>query len=115
MRVKLGPVTLDYAWTSRLDLVDAEQRMAVVAVEGRESHGQGAASATIQSHLIAEGEKTRVHVETDVTVSGRPAQFGRGIMQDVSVGILDDFARRLSRLLAERDAVAGDAPAPESR
>jgi len=110
MRVKLGPIAMTYKGTARLDAVDEAARTAVVAVEGKETKGQGSASARIRSTLAPEGEATRVRVETELNVTGRPAQFGRGIMQDVAAKMLADFADCLSRTLA--DAPEAEAPAP---
>jgi len=105
MRVKLGPVSMSYRGTAKLESVDEAAHTAVIAVQGKETRGQGSASATIRNHLVDEGGATRVHVETELSVTGRPAQFGRGIMQDVAASMLADFARRLSELLAA-DGVA---------
>jgi carbon monoxide dehydrogenase subunit G len=110
MRVKLGPIAMTYKGTARLDEVDESARVAVVAVEGKETKGQGSSSARIRNTLAAEGERTRVRVETELNVTGRPAQFGRGIMQDVAAKMLGDFADCLSRTLA--DTPADDAPPP---
>jgi len=110
MRVKLGPIAMTYKGTARLDDVDETARAAVVAVEGKETRGQGSASARIRSTLAAEGDATRVRIETELNVTGRPAQFGRGIMQDVAAKMLADFADCLSRTLAETPVE--DAPAP---
>ena len=106
MRVKLGPVSMSYKGTARLELVDETTHTAVFAVHGKETRGQGSASATIRNHLVAEDGATRVLVETELSVTGRPAQFGRGIMQDVAASMLGDFAKRLSELMASE-------PAPE--
>jgi carbon monoxide dehydrogenase subunit G len=114
MRVKLGPIAMSYKGTARLDEVDESAHTAVVAVEGRETHGQGSASARIRSTLAAEGDATRVRVETVLNVTGRPAQFGRGIMQDVATAMLADFADCLSRTLddaPEMDAATAPAAA----
>jgi carbon monoxide dehydrogenase subunit G len=112
MRVKLGPVTVDYKGTAQLEHVDEAERVVVVAVEGKETRGQGSASATIRNHLIAEGDTTRVRVETELNVTGRPAQFGRGIMQDVSAHILGEFAACLSKLLSESGATPATPQTP---
>jgi carbon monoxide dehydrogenase subunit G len=115
MRVKLGPIAMNYKGTARLDDVDEVARTAVVAVEGRETRGQGFASARIRSTLAAEGDATRVRVETEMNVTGRPAQFGRGIMQDVATKMLADFADCLSKTLEEgpqTDTRAAAAPTP---
>jgi carbon monoxide dehydrogenase subunit G len=109
MRVKLGPVTMDYRGTAWLEEVDQEAHTAVVAVEGKETRGQGSASAKIRNSLSDEDGATRVRVETQLSVTGRPAQFGRGIMQDVAAKMLGDFATCLSKRLAEAE------PAPEEQ
>jgi carbon monoxide dehydrogenase subunit G len=111
MRVKLGPIAMTYKGTARLDEVDEAARSAVVAVEGKETRGQGSASARIRSTLAAESAATRVRVETELNVTGRPAQFGRGIMQDVAAKMLADFADCLSRTLAETPVDAAPAQA----
>jgi carbon monoxide dehydrogenase subunit G len=100
MRVKLGPVSLSYRGTARLELVDEATHTAVFAVQGKEARGQGSASATIRNSLVPVDGATRVLVETELSVTGRPAQFGRGIMQDVAGSMLTDFAGCLSKLLA---------------
>jgi carbon monoxide dehydrogenase subunit G len=117
MKVKLGPVTMNYKGTARLESVDEPTRTAVFAVHGKETRGQGSASARIRNHLVDEDGSTRVLVETELSVTGRPAQFGRGIMQDVAASMLGDFSKRLSDLMAEHGAASADAdeaaaPAP---
>jgi hypothetical protein len=74
--------------------------------------GQGTASATIRNSLVAEGDSTRVLVETELSVTGRPAQFGRGIMQDVAGSMLTDFAKSLSEMMASEPAAEGSAAPP---
>src|SRR4051794_33957248 len=111
VRVKLGPVTVDYKGTAQLEEVDESARTVVVAVDGKETRGQGSASARIRNSLTAEGDATRVRVETELNVTGRPAQFGRGIMQDVSARILSDFATCLSQLLDEPPPATTSSPA----
>lgn len=110
MRVKLGPVSMNYAGTARLETVDEAAHTAVFAVQGKETRGQGSATATIRNRLLSEGGTTRVMVETELSVTGRPAQFGRGIMQDVAGTMLGDFSRRLSALMAEGDAPPTSSP-----
>lgn len=106
MRVKVGPVTIDYQGVARLREVDEAARVAVFNVQGKELRGQGSASATIRNSLAAEGDSTRVKVETELSVTGRPAQFGRGIMQDVAGSMLADFARALSEMMAGGETIA---------
>jgi carbon monoxide dehydrogenase subunit G len=110
MRVKLGPVSMNYAGTARVESLDEESHTAVFAVQGKETRGQGSATATISNRLVEEGDSTRVLVETELSVTGRPAQFGRGIMQDVAASMLDDFSRKLSVLMAADGAPAAAAP-----
>jgi uncharacterized protein len=105
MKVRLGPVTTEYAGTARVQDVDEDDRVASYRVEGREVRGQGSAAATITARLAAEDGGTRVVVETDMQVTGRQAQLGRGLMEDVAGAILGDFAGRLERELR------GEAPA----
>jgi carbon monoxide dehydrogenase subunit G len=100
MTVKLGPVSLTYQGTAVLTEVDEAGRVAAFSVKGKEVRGQGTASATVRNSLTAEGDSTRVRVQTELSVTGRPAQFGRGIMQDVAGKILADFASRLSLEIA---------------
>src|SRR5204863_3313924 len=100
MRVKVGPVSMNYAGTARLEDVDEAAHTAVFSVKGKETRGQGSATATIRNRLVPEGQATRVVVETELSVTGRPAQFGRGIMQDVASSMLGDFSRCLSTLMA---------------
>ena len=110
MRIKLGPVTTDYAGTARLQDADEDARVAAYRVEGREARGQGSAAATITARLHAEGDGTRVVVETDLQVTGRQAQLGRNLMEDVAGAILAEFAGRLERELRGISApLAGDA------
>jgi uncharacterized protein len=114
MRVKLGPVSLSYKGTARLELVDDDTHTAVFAVQGKEARGQGSANATIRNRLVAADGATRVLVETELSVTGRPAQFGRGIMRDVAASMLMDFAGCLSKMLAaEQGERASVAAVPE--
>ena len=116
MRVKVGPVTMDYKGVARVTEMDEAAHVAVFNVQGKEVRGQGSASATIRNTLIAEGDSTRVLVETELSVTGRPAQFGRGIMQDVAGSMLGDFAKSLSEMMAaepEAGAAPAESPVPE--
>jgi carbon monoxide dehydrogenase subunit G len=114
MKVKLGPVVTEYKGTARLEDADASARRATVRVEGKETRGQGTASALIQNRLEPADGATRVIVETDVNVTGRPAQFGRGIMQGVAGKLLAEFAVRLEREIGAGVEV-DEEPAPAAR
>ena len=92
MKVKIGPITANYKGTVKFEEVDEDDHRAVLQATGRDARGQGTASATIVSTLQEEGEGTKVSVETDMKLTGRAAQFGRGIAQDVATKMLDQFA-----------------------
>jgi carbon monoxide dehydrogenase subunit G len=109
MRVKVGPIVTNYQGTARLLLADEQERVADISVEAREAKGQGTAAAVIHNRLVEHGGGTRVIAETDLQVTGRQAQFGRGIMQDVAGRMLGDFARRFESYLLEGD---DNQPAP---
>jgi carbon monoxide dehydrogenase subunit G len=84
VRIKVGPVTVSYNGTARITARDAETRTATLEAEGRETTGSGTANATTVMTVAADGESSTVTLTTDFTVVGRVAQFGRGIMEDVS-------------------------------
>jgi uncharacterized protein len=92
MKVKIGPITANYKGTVKFEEVDEENHRAVLQATGRDARGQGTASATIVSTLQEESDGTKVSVETDMKLTGRAAQFGRGIAQDVATKMLDQFA-----------------------
>jgi hypothetical protein len=105
-------VTTEYTGSARVQDVDEDEHVAGYRVEGREARGQGSAAATITTRLIEHDGGTRVVVETDLQVTGRQAQLGRGIMEDVAGAILGEFAGRLERELrgeASRAPEAGEA------
>jgi uncharacterized protein len=115
-KVKLGPISLQYAgkgtWVSR----DQSTYSAVIEAQGKDKRGNGTAGATISAHLEPEGDATRVVVDTELKITGRPAQFGRGVIQDVGGKLLDQFAACLATRLAEPaidTAAAAPAGAPE--
>ena len=100
MKVKIGPITANYKGTVKFEEADEENHRAVLNASGRDARGQGTASATIVSTLQEEGDETRVKVETDMKLTGRAAQFGRGIAQDVATKMLTQFAECLERELS---------------
>jgi len=97
MKVKIGPITANYKGTAKFEETNEEDHRAVLNATGRDARGQGTASATIVSTLHEEDDGTRVTVETDMRLTGRAAQFGRGIAQDVATKMLDQFADCLER------------------
>ena len=113
MKVKVGPITANYKGTAKFEETDEENRRAVLKATGRDARGQGTASATIVSTLQEEGDDTRVMVETDMKLTGRAAQFGRGIAQDVATRMLEQFAECLEREISGGGA-AREAPSASS-
>jgi carbon monoxide dehydrogenase subunit G len=114
MKVKIGPITANYKGTVKVEEADEENHRAVLQATGRDARGQGTASATIVSTLHEEGDDTRVRVETDMRLTGRAAQFGRGIAQDVATKMLDQFAECLEREISGGGAAASSAAASRS-
>ncbi len=98
--VKLGPTTASYRGELRLEEVDEAARRVTMRANGRDKRGQGSAKATIVSVLREEGAVTEVDVETDFTLTGRLARFGRGgMIEDVGNRLLRDFASCLEQQL----------------
>jgi len=92
MKVKIGPITANYKGTVKFEETDEESHRAVMKATGRDARGQGTASATITSKLEGQGDETKVNVDTEMHLTGRAAQFGRGIAQDVAEKMLGQFA-----------------------
>jgi uncharacterized protein len=98
MTVRLGPVNQKYDGTVSITEADESAHRAVLQADGKDARGQGTASATIVSTMEDDGDgKTKVHVETDMKLTGRAAQFGRGMQQEVATKILNQFAECLER------------------
>jgi carbon monoxide dehydrogenase subunit G len=100
MKIKIGPITTSYAGTVKIEEADEAAHRAVMRAQARDSRGQGTAAATITSTMEAVEGGTRVHVETDMRVTGPAAQFGRGVMQDVSAKLMGRFADCLAEEIA---------------
>jgi carbon monoxide dehydrogenase subunit G len=113
VRIKVGPVTAEYAGTARFSEKDEETHRAVIDARGRDSRGNGNATAVISAQLLPEGESTRVTVSTDLTIAGRVAQFGSGMIKEVSAKLLGQFTDCLERRLGGAgDLTAAPASAP---
>ncbi len=109
MTIKIGPITTKYKGTVKIEEADVAARRAVMRAQARDSRGQGSAAATITSTMEEVEGGTRVHVETDMRVTGPAAQFGRGVMQDISAKLMGRFADCLAQEMG-----GGETPAPES-
>ncbi|MFC8711797.1 SRPBCC family protein [Streptomyces sp. NPDC057197] len=98
--VRLGPVTVAYKGTAVFEEQDARARRMVLVASGRETRGQGTARATVTAALREREGATEVAVATDLTVTGRPAQFGRGVLAEVGDRLVGRFADCLALRLA---------------
>jgi len=108
VKVKVGPITAQYKGAASFVERDDAGHRAVLRAEGRDTRGAGNASADITAALEATNVGTKVTVITELTVTGKVAQFGRGVMADVSKKLMGQFADNLSELIAASDAPAGE-------
>lgn len=110
VRVKLGPVNLTYQGKGRFVSRDADAGRVVIEASGREARGAGtaAATATMTMTPTSDAASTVVAVQAELSVTGRPAQFGRGMIADVGGKLVGQFADCLAQRLAEHRAPAGD-------
>ena len=127
VKVKLGPISLLYKGSGEFLEADEKARKIVIKASGKDTRGSGTAAATVTVTLAEENGRTRGNVSTDLSVTGRPAQFGRGMISEVGGKILDQFATNLAERLStgekrEAEAVAatgtkaaaGEKPAAEA-
>lgn len=116
VKVKLGPIALVYAGSGSFTSKDEAARSFLVEAKGRDKRGNGTAGANVTVNMAEEGAGTAVEVRTDLAITGKPAQFGRGVMQDVSDKLLGQFVTCLeTKIGAEQaggeESTAGVAPA----
>ena len=105
--VKLGPVALQYTGNGSFVERDQDKHHAVIEAKGKDRRGNGTATARVTAQLTASGtDATEVTVDTDLVITGRPAQFGRGLIQDVSNQLLDKFTACLATKLEEPASVS---------
>jgi uncharacterized protein len=107
IKVKVGPISMTYAGTARFTERNRDAGVVTLEAAGKETRGSGTASATVRSELHSLDGQTEVTVHTTLNVTGRPAQFGRGVMADVSGKLIGIFATNLAEIV-----VAGDDSAP---
>jgi carbon monoxide dehydrogenase subunit G len=121
MKVRVGAVIVSYKTVIRFAELDAEAFRAVLSAEGSEVRGHGSVGATVTSSLSEDNARTTVVIDTDLHVTGRVAQMGRGVLVEVSNKLLGQFAACLEQRLASSGAgaqAAGggpEAPAPADR
>src|SRR5690606_25434497 len=115
MKVKVGPITVVYRGKAVFEEIDKDGRTVTMKASGKETKGAGTANATVHARLVPRGETTLVTVETSFNVTGRPAQFGRGVMAEVGAKLIDRFAENLAALLAGGEETAdGGASEPDA-
>jgi carbon monoxide dehydrogenase subunit G len=113
VKVKVGPVTSEFSGKVRFVELDRDQHRAVIDGKGKESRGTGNAAATVTAQLQEDGNRTTVTVDTDLKVVGKLAQFGSGMLQQVSEKLLGQFVESLEAELAAKNAPASAAtPSP---
>jgi carbon monoxide dehydrogenase subunit G len=129
MKIKIGPITASYKGTVKIEETDEAAHRVAMKAQAKDARGQGTAAATITSTMEEVADGTKVHVVTDMRITGPAASFGRGVMQDVSAKLMGRFADCLAEEMrsdgaaaepeaevpAETPAAAGsEAPAPAS-
>ena len=100
IKVKVGPITMTYAGNAKFTERDKAAGVVTLEASGKETRGAGTASASVRSELSADGDRTHVTVHTSLNVTGKPAQFGRGVMAEVSGKLVGIFADNLAAMLA---------------
>ncbi|GBE63562.1 carbon monoxide dehydrogenase subunit G [Mycobacterium sp. MFM001] len=95
VKVKVGPITVSYKGTAAFLEKDATAQRVVLKADGKETRGSGNAAAVVTAQLKDLGNATDVVITTDLTISGKAAQFGRGVLADVATNLIGQFAKRL--------------------
>jgi len=113
IKVKVGPIQMTYAGTAKFTERDRAAGVVTLEASGKETRGAGTASASVRSELKADGDQTHVVVHTTLNVTGKPAQFGRGVMAEVGGRLIGIFANNLAAMLAAEPASAAEVKAAE--
>jgi carbon monoxide dehydrogenase subunit G len=108
IKVKVGPISMTYAGTAKFTERDREAGVVTLEASGKETRGAGTASASVRSQLTVDGDQTLVTVHTTLNVTGKPAQFGRGVMTEVGGRLIGIFAGNLAAMLAAEAPEAAD-------
>jgi len=116
IKVKVGPVSLTYRGTAKFTERDPDAKVILLEASGKETRGAGTASATVRATLEPEsgGEATKASMHTTMNVTGRPAQFGRGVMVEVGGKLVEQFAQNLRQLITDDSAGGGSAATTEA-
>ncbi|MFN8026346.1 MAG: SRPBCC family protein [Acidimicrobiia bacterium] len=115
VKIKVGPITAQYKGVAQIVEADEANHKVLLKAEGRDTRGQGNASATVTATLVGEGGSTTVNIDTDLNITGKVAQFGRGVMADVSSKLLGQFADNLKKDVLSGEAPTAPAPAAEAK
>jgi len=113
IKVKVGPISITYAGTALFTERDRDAGVVTLEASGKETRGSGTAAATVRSELHGQDGQTEVTVHTSLNVTGRPAQFGRGVMADVSAKLIGIFATNLADMLTAGNGSAPDPAGPD--
>lgn len=100
VEVKLGPIRMKYQGNATFVAKDSEAHRAIIDARGRDAKGNGTAAAQVTAQCVEHGDSTRVDVITDLNITGRPAQFGRAVMEDVGNKLIGQFSQCLASTLA---------------
>jgi carbon monoxide dehydrogenase subunit G len=114
VKVKVGPITVAYSGKASFLEKDATAHRAVVEAKGRETRGSGTAAVTVTASMADEGGSARVTVVTDLAITGRPAQFGRGVLNDVGNKLIGQFADCVATTITTSDTDGQEATSPEA-
>jgi carbon monoxide dehydrogenase subunit G len=119
VRLKIGPITASYSGTARFESIDAEAGRLVIHAQGRDRHGQGTATARIHASVTGDGDGTVVAMTNEIDITGKAAQFGRGVLVDVSKQMMGQFAECLQATLtsvrqSDQARSSGQASSPGS-
>ena len=107
VKVKVGPITVSYKGEASFQEKDEAAQRVVIKASGKETRGSGNAAALVTAQLKDEGDATHVVITTDLTISGKAAQFGRGVLADVSTNLIGQFARNLEADLLGGSSAVG--------
>jgi carbon monoxide dehydrogenase subunit G len=112
VKVKVGPISVGYSGTARISERNEAERTATLSADGRETTGSGSARASAEMSVQPSGAGSTVRIVTEYHVAGRVAQFGRGVMEDVSKRLIREMAECIQANLQTPTQKTGDAPAP---
>ncbi|MBP2321985.1 carbon monoxide dehydrogenase subunit G [Kibdelosporangium banguiense] len=106
VKVKVGPLGVAYTGTVKFLSVDPAARVAILKASGREQHGQGNADAHVTARVVPDGTGSKVAIETDLMIRGKVAQFGRGVIGEVSQRLIDQFAQNVEKSFTTNGSAA---------